>query len=149
MPRGVNGTSIALSTYCVSAQSSTQMGAQTPLPPRSTLPSGRRGAGLALSFASSPGLLREASGPKTSWAESNGNKTDAISARRIEKRLTERLLRLPEHRRVDRHIDFHIVQLVGVPAVQPGEGIAERELDSTHVAIIIVIDLRRNASDGG
>src|ERR1700726_964201 len=53
------------STYFLSAQSRTQIGAQTPFPPRSTLPSGNRGVGCttALSLADAGLAARDCARP--------------------------------------------------------------------------------------
>src|ERR1035438_3795323 len=148
---------MALSTYFVSAQSRTQMGAQTPLPFKSTLPSARRGASLALSLGSGPGLARPPpSCAKPLCQESSGNRAAAISARRLTRYFTVQLLVsclfarwLVEGRGINRHVDLHFVHFVGISTVQPRELVREREFDSVHFAIVGVVRLRRDVADRG
>src|SRR5579872_5843085 len=53
-----------------------------------------------------------------------------------------------EYSGIDRDIRLHLGQLKTVPSIQPREGELERELNAAHGAVIVVIDLGRNAADG-
>src|ERR1700733_1041131 len=68
------------STYFLSAQSRTQIGAQTPFPPRSTLPSGRRGVGCTTALSVAGAGLAD-----TDWApaipDANGRAASMAAAR--------------------------------------------------------------------
>src|SRR5215469_8274569 len=56
--------------------------------------------------------------------------------------------RPPKLRGVNRDVGLNFTQLNGIPAVHPSEDHAKRHLDSADIAIIGIIDLSGNASDG-
>ena len=58
-------------------------------------------------------------------------------------------LGLAELRGVNRHVDFHVAELEGIAAIQPGERVFVGKLDAINVAIIGVVNLRGNAANGG
>jgi hypothetical protein len=58
------------------------------------------------------------------------------------------VLRPAEHSRVYRDVHLHVSDREAVPSVELGEGERVGELDSVHVAVIVVIDLRGDAADG-
>src|ERR1700736_3612946 len=60
---------------------------------------------------------------------------------RIRLLLSLSLFRCPEPRVWDRDIHLHVLQLNGIPAVQPCERQPMRDLDSLDVAIVGVVNL--------
>src|SRR5215467_3078165 len=56
--------------------------------------------------------------------------------------------RPPKLRGVNWDVGLNFTQLNGIPAVHPSEDHAKRHLNSADIAIIGIIDLRGNASDG-
>src|SRR5216117_2925594 len=54
-----------------------------------------------------------------------------------------------ELRRVNGDVRPHVSQLECGPAVQPADSPAERHLDTSNLAIVRVVDLRHEATDGG
>src|SRR5436853_551029 len=55
---------------------------------------------------------------------------------------------LGELRGVDAHVRLHLAELDRRTAVRPGDHALERHLDTGHIAVIRVVDLRRDDADG-
>src|SRR5262245_55359524 len=63
--------------------------------------------------------------------------------------MRQRLLfgRLTEDRRVNRDVRLEIVELRGIPPVEPGELVFKRKLYAVDVAIVRIVNLGGNAAD--